>query len=197
MSAWRAAKKALFVPVMSLVPITTQCRVVPLLPLPPLPCPNDTPKTGQLKTLDELEGFVMTAESESGDARDVALSDAAKSVKRLAGMKRSYNLEVKLLKDPASKVCGKPGQRGRLSIFVASNAPSSLEIRCILEARAGLKAFSSDLVPSKGQFFSNTTLRFGGKSSSKWSILIGQFWELENGGGWGGRMASAAGYALV
>ncbi|CAM9334303.1 unnamed protein product [Laminaria digitata] len=55
------------------------------------------------KTLDELDGFVSTAESGSGDARDDALSDAAKSLKRLAGMKRSYNLEVKLLKDPASK----------------------------------------------------------------------------------------------
>lgn len=46
----------------------------------------------------------MAAESGSGDARDDAVSSAMQSLKRLGGMKRSYNLEVKLMQDPASKV---------------------------------------------------------------------------------------------
>lgn len=58
-----------------------------------------------LQTLDDLENFVGTAESGDGDARDTAISEATNSLKRLAGMRRSYNLEIKLLKDPASKVC--------------------------------------------------------------------------------------------
>lgn len=56
------------------------------------------------KTLEELEGFITTAESGSGDAKDDALTNASQSLKRLAGMKRSYNLEIKLMGDAASKV---------------------------------------------------------------------------------------------
>lgn len=61
-------------------------------------------KTKTKKTLDELEGFITTAESGSGDAKDGALTDATHSLKRLGGMKRSYNLEIKLMGDAASKV---------------------------------------------------------------------------------------------
>eukprot|EP00903_Cladosiphon_okamuranus_P015611 g14415.t1 len=55
------------------------------------------------KTLDDLEKYVGTVESGDGDSRETAISEATNSLKRLAGMKRSYNLEIKLLKDPASK----------------------------------------------------------------------------------------------
>eukprot|EP00752_Nemacystus_decipiens_P009607 g8584.t1 len=55
------------------------------------------------KTLDDLENYVGTVESGDGDGRDSAISEATNSLKRLAGMRRSYNLEIKLLKDPASK----------------------------------------------------------------------------------------------
>ncbi|CAM9417012.1 unnamed protein product, partial [Hapterophycus canaliculatus] len=55
------------------------------------------------KTLDELDTLIDTAEAGEGDARQEAISDATMCLKRLAGMKRSYNLEIKLLKDPASK----------------------------------------------------------------------------------------------
>lgn len=41
--------------------------------------------------------------AEGGGGGD-SLSDAAHTVKRLAGMKRSYNVEIKLMSDPASKV---------------------------------------------------------------------------------------------
>lgn len=57
------------------------------------------------QTLDDLEGYVVTLESGDGDARETSISEASNSLKRLAGMRRSYNLEIKLLKDPASKVC--------------------------------------------------------------------------------------------
>lgn len=61
-----------------------------------------------LQTLDALEDFVGTVESGDGDARETAISEASNALKRLAGMRRSYNLEIKLLKDPASKVCHRP-----------------------------------------------------------------------------------------
>ncbi|CAB1117225.1 unnamed protein product [Ectocarpus sp. CCAP 1310/34] len=55
------------------------------------------------KTLDQLDGFIATMESGSGDAREDAMSEASRSLKRLAGMRRSYNLEIKLIKDPNMK----------------------------------------------------------------------------------------------
>lgn len=58
-----------------------------------------------MQTLDDLEVFVGTVESVDGSTRESAISEASNSLKRLAGMRRSYNLEIKLLKDPASKVC--------------------------------------------------------------------------------------------
>ncbi|CAM9157137.1 unnamed protein product [Scytosiphon promiscuus] len=61
-----------------------------------------TTTSRKFKTLDELDGLITTAEA-GGDGRQEAISDATKSLKRLAGMRRSYNLEIKLLKDPASK----------------------------------------------------------------------------------------------
>lgn len=53
------------------------------------------------KALDDLEGHVMAAEGGGGEE---SMSSGAQTLKRLAGMKRSYNLEIKLMSDPASKV---------------------------------------------------------------------------------------------
>lgn len=56
-----------------------------------------------------MEHCIATAEGSGGEAREDALSRADQTVKRLAGMKRSYNLEIKLMGDPASKVRGGSG----------------------------------------------------------------------------------------
>ncbi|CAM9977549.1 unnamed protein product [Pylaiella littoralis] len=55
------------------------------------------------KTLDDLDHYIGTAESGNGDSRDDAIADATKALGRITGMRRSYNLEIKLLKDPSSK----------------------------------------------------------------------------------------------
>lgn len=60
------------------------------------------PPCGQ--ALDDLERFVNTAEGATEEAREEALVSAAQTMKRLGGMKRSYNVEIKLMSDAAAKV---------------------------------------------------------------------------------------------
>ncbi|CAM9598662.1 unnamed protein product, partial [Discosporangium mesarthrocarpum] len=55
------------------------------------------------KTLGELENYVVEVESGTGARKEEALSSANQALKRLNGMKRSYNLEIKLMRDPTSK----------------------------------------------------------------------------------------------
>lgn len=47
----------------------------------------------------------MGAEGGVGDSREDSLASANQTLKRLSAIKRSYNLDIKLMSDPASKVC--------------------------------------------------------------------------------------------
>lgn len=55
------------------------------------------------KTLDELDTQVKAAASTTGPEREAKLASATQCIKRLQGMKRSYNLEIKLMRDPEQK----------------------------------------------------------------------------------------------
>jgi|EP00953_Heterococcus_sp_UTEX-ZZ885_P015339 novel plant SNARE len=55
------------------------------------------------KALDELDALVKGANSSSGADREQKLTTAAQTIRRLQGMKRSYNLEIKLMRDVAQK----------------------------------------------------------------------------------------------
>ncbi|CAM9511065.1 unnamed protein product [Chrysoparadoxa australica] len=74
------------------------------------------------KALGELETLLGAAESASGSEREKKIGSAGQTIRRLQGMKRSYNLEIKLMKDAISKThfqSAKASKDGQLEELMA------------------------------------------------------------------------------
>eukprot|EP01084_Bolivina_argentea_P251563 421962_1 len=55
------------------------------------------------KALGQFKDLIVKAEKSKQEVRDSAITDAAKSARRIDGIRRSYNLEVRLIKERMDK----------------------------------------------------------------------------------------------